>query len=666
MKRNLVPAACLAAMLICAGSAQAQSFDQNTYYRLRNLATGHYLNQEPPQLATGPIQPGWWSGQWALERVDDGQTYWRIRNRWRGTFVRQEGSRLEAAFAAPGWWDAMWTLELREAGYVITNRNTGQTLETINGNPAAPEKKPERPTIYWSIEQDSKPIVEVAKGYFLTVAHSLKCVDLRDGLLTTGTPIVQNECDPARVTQTWIERTLEAPWALYVSSPAGKCMEVSGDPNAAGSNIVLADCDAKKTTQWFRAHNDSQPEKGQILGKTGFCLDVGGWSQSSGAQILQWHCARQANQTFTRQQTPVTVLSAVTKSVLDTVTQDVIGIEDADPDICWKNTSTRGVGKIPTTCPAGYPDYDGALVCYQSCQPGYTGVSWVCWQKCPAGFTDIGVSCAKPAPYGRGGGYAYWWPFEGRADAVARCERNTGQACEIYGELAYPKCAAGYYAFGCCICSPLCPSGMRDDGAFCAKNTYTRGSASTACPAGQAYDAGLCYPQCPSGSSGVGPVCWGSCSGKFPTGCGASCAKSVSACTFSIINQVESTASIALNVASLVLTAGAATPAINLARQAAKNAGKRTLSAIARKEMKDRAEETIRKALTARRNLGKIEKIQGKLDDAAQVSDNAELMVKAYEDGEFDWTILVPTTLADFDPTGILSVVQAFNKPICK
>lgn len=236
----------------------------------------------------------------------------------------------------------------------------------------------------------------------------------------------------------------------------------------------------------------------------------------------------------------------------------------------------------------------------------------------------------------------------------------------MYGELAYPQCAAGYYAFGCCVCSPICPAGMRDDGAFCAKNTYARSSASTVCPGGQVNDAGLCYSQCPAGSTGVGPVCWGNCSGTYSTGCGAACAKSVSACTFSIINQVQSVTDVALNITSLIATAGAAAPALQAARLTAKTLGKRVLTAQTRSAFKVQAENAIKASLQASRRLNKISKVQDKLSNAEDISAAAELLVKAYEEGEFDWTTLVPTTVADFDPTGILSVVGAFNKPVCK
>jgi hypothetical protein len=77
-----------------------------------------------------------------------------------------------------------------------------------------------------------------------------------------------------------------------------------------------------------------------------------------------------------------------------------------------------------------------------------------------------------------------------------------------------------------------CPPDFHDDGATCrfdnirAKPSYGRGVGvvPTDCGPGKVYDAGLCYPACKAGFSGVGPVCWQRC----PAGMrddGAFCAK---------------------------------------------------------------------------------------------------------------------------------------------
>ena len=132
---------------------------------------------------------------------------------------------------------------------------------------------------------------------------------------------------------------------------------------------------------------------------------------------------------------------------------------------CWKDAYGRGVGVPISTCAPGL-DEDAGL-CYTPCKDDYTGVGPVCWQNCPDGFTDTGVDCLKPAAYGRGAGYALW--------DEDKCEEENPQGCEQYGLLYYPKCRDGYYAFGCCICSPDCQDGMLDIGVSCQKDSYGRG-----------------------------------------------------------------------------------------------------------------------------------------------------------------------------------------------
>jgi len=53
-----------------------------------------------------------------------------------------------------------------------------------------------------------------------------------------------------------------------------------------------------------------------------------------------------------------------------------------------------------------------------------------------------------------------------------------------------------------------------------AKDSYIRSTNLKVCGKGLENDAGLCYPPCPSGTRGIGPVCWGS---GAPTGFPVKC-----------------------------------------------------------------------------------------------------------------------------------------------
>lgn len=84
------------------------------------------------------------------------------------------------------------------------------------------------------------------------------------------------------------------------------------------------------------------------------------------------------------------------------------------------------------------------------------------------------------------------------------------------------------------------------------------------CAAGLIYDAGLCYRACPSGFSGVGPVCWGG----NPAGwvnCGMGAAKTSQVCAEVVFDQVVSVGNLALNIATFG-TGKAATIATDAAK----------------------------------------------------------------------------------------------------
>ncbi|KAJ6649527.1 hypothetical protein Bhyg_04763 [Pseudolycoriella hygida] len=215
-------------------------------------------------------------------------------------------------------------------------------------------------------------------------------------------------------------------------------------------------------------------------------------------------------------------------------------------DICRRTTVGRGVGTaVVSLCNANEVQL-GAL-CYPKCQVGYEHIGTNICRKigCDGliGATDIGVSCQKPAAYGRGAGYALW--------DKGKCEREHG-SCEQNGLLHYPKCRAGFSPVGCCICSPNCPSGYTDAGAFCTKPSYGNGVGTSrlGCPSGKQYDAGLCYVPCPTGLIGVGPLCWSACGGGTSSYCGIFCTSTGAKCADVTLKIVGSAVKVAASAYS--------------------------------------------------------------------------------------------------------------------
>jgi hypothetical protein len=65
-----------------------------------------------------------------------------------------------------------------------------------------------------------------------------------------------------------------------------------------------------------------------------------------------------------------------------------------DADIFGKSGYDRGVGRLPSICPAGQ-EMSG-LLCYPTCSAGFAGSGPVCWGSCPTGFVDDGALCRRP------------------------------------------------------------------------------------------------------------------------------------------------------------------------------------------------------------------------------------------------------------------------------
>ena len=128
---------------------------------------------------------------------------------------------------------------------------------------------------------------------------------------------------------------------------------------------------------------------------------------------------------------------------------------------------------------------------------------------------------------------------------------NSQTGCEKWGAMCYPRCNSGFYAFGCCICSPECINGQTDIGVSCAKKTYGRGAGSSMhCRNGLEQNGLLCYEPCRDNSySGVGPVCWAGCPAGY-TNCGALCTEINSDCSQYLADKTSNLVSVAIGVSS--------------------------------------------------------------------------------------------------------------------
>jgi hypothetical protein len=214
---------------------------------------------------------------------------------------------------------------------------------------------------------------------------------------------------------------------------------------------------------------------------------------------------------------------------------------------------------------------------------------------------------------------------------------------------------------------------MRDDGAFCAKETKARGVGQIPnCGSGLTNDAGLCYQSCPRDFDGVGPVCWGKCPADMPFSCGAGCAKSQTACAAAVTDMTLQTVSVAVNIATLALGAPGVTEAASAAlkssigsasKLAAQGAFKSAESMIIgstkglAKEYAWTFVKTMAKNQLDPRNAFSRAYSAGKFATLTGLNAAANESATVKESGQFDYTNFMIA-----DPTGISSMVYAFAK----
>jgi len=281
--------------------------------------------------------------------------------------------------------------------------------------------------------------------------------------------------------------------------------------------------------------------------------------------------------------------------------------QDRADGVCWKQTYGRGVGTIPDGC--NDQDRDAGL-CYQKCAAGYTGVGPVCWQSCPTGYTDTGAFCHR----------------DGKIISANNSSCPWYDTCGLTFAKGCSSCPAGYVNDGCTC---------RIDPSDIAKRSYGRGVGTPmSCTGGKQMDAGLCYTPCESGSDGVGPVCWDHCPADYPVACGAACASSQAACAAAVGEMIAAPLNAAANIAGIVASFGttaAVKTGVQVASAGAKSAAKAAIKAQLKKAAQDLAEQTL--------------------------ESTAETLATGAVTGDFDW--------ASLDPTGIASVVMAFNQPMC-
>jgi hypothetical protein len=326
------------------------------------------------------------------------------------------------------------------------------------------------------------------------------------------------------------------------------------------------------------------------------------------------------------------------------------------PEFCWKDTTTRGAGTVPSACPSGAEKVNG--ICYDKCPSGFKRASGGlnCLSVCPSGMRNDGLYCRiKKESYGRGVGWTDRKKCEKKFD---RCEQDRKKGSW------YAKCRDGYRKDGliCYANKPNCKAlgmGARVADYSCKKKEKKYKTRVAGC-SGKEKDAGLCYKKCPANFKGVGPVCWAQ-NPKGWVNCGMGTAKNSATCAQIVFGQVSSVGMLALNI-STAGGSGAATKAASSADDTSK------LAKLKKKfeELKE-AYEAAKKASPALQNAEKA------YNTGKTAYDNAQPFLKgytAYNTGksavtEEDLIRMSAQIAAIVDTSGVADVVASYTYPKC-
>ncbi|MFN8347783.1 MAG: metallophosphoesterase [Spirosomataceae bacterium] len=96
-----------------------------TSFRIKNTATGDYLNNETGKLLCTKIQPGWLSAQWTLKPVPNMNGIFFIINAWTKDYLHVERGPLELTkITSEGWNSAWWQVTPASGFHMIIASDT--------------------------------------------------------------------------------------------------------------------------------------------------------------------------------------------------------------------------------------------------------------------------------------------------------------------------------------------------------------------------------------------------------------------------------------------------------------------------------------------------------------------------------------------------------------
>jgi len=249
------------------------------YFMLTSGATGWRPNQARYATATSITGP--WSG-W--QNVADSTTYGS-----QPAFVLPiQGSQGTSYLYMGDRWAGAWGGPVNDSRYVwLPIRFPSDTTMSLDYA---------RELV---IDTAAGTVTPVGSGYDrITVRHSGKCLDVRNGSSSDSAAVIQYDCNSGH-NQQWRIQSIGGGWVQIVARHSGKCLDVNSVSTENGATLLQYTCGSGHNQQW-RLQDAGDGYLRLVARHSGKCADVPDSSQNDNVQLQQYSCWNGANQQFAR------------------------------------------------------------------------------------------------------------------------------------------------------------------------------------------------------------------------------------------------------------------------------------------------------------------------------------------------------------------------------
>ncbi|MEV4172944.1 RICIN domain-containing protein [Nonomuraea sp. NPDC049709] len=150
-----------------------------------------------------------------------------------------------------------------------------------------------------TVDAAAGTITATGSGYDrLTVRHSGKCADVRNGSTANLTAVIQYTCGSG-TNQQWRIQSISGGHVQIVARHSGRCLDVDGVSTADGAGLQQYGCGTGANQQWTL--QDAGGGYLRLVARhSGKCADLPSSSTANDVQFTQYPCNSGQNQQFTR------------------------------------------------------------------------------------------------------------------------------------------------------------------------------------------------------------------------------------------------------------------------------------------------------------------------------------------------------------------------------